>query len=153
MSGFTPSLALTALQFGQGIIQKNQAAKAYQGQNAALAAQQQADLAQRQKVQQINTRRRQERLRQILASQRARFGAQGLSSANGSAMAVLKGLSEKFDRDQADEGALEAFQADRINDRYNRQIRKNLLEASSARQRASFGLLRQGLRTLPLLEL
>ncbi len=153
MAGFNPMLALSVLQAGQGLIKSAGAAGAYKNANAALAANRQAELRQRQKIQDIDARRRRERLRQVMAAQRARFGAQGVSASSGSAGAVLRGLSDRADREGQDANGLEAFRISGINERYDRQRRRNLLEASGARKRTAFDLLRQGMRTIPLIEL
>ncbi len=153
MAGFNPMLALSVLQAGQGIIKSARTAGAYKNANAALAGRRQAELQQRQRAMDIDARRRRERLRQVMAAQRARFGAQGVAASSGSAGAVLRGLSDRANREGQDANKLEAFRAGGINERYDRQRRKNLLEASGARKRMAFDLLRQGMRTIPLIEL
>lgn len=153
MAGFNPMLALSVLQAGQGIIKSARSVGAYKNANAALAANRQAELQQRQRAMDIDARRRRERLRQVTAAQRARFGAQGVSVSSGSAGAVIRGLTRRANREGQDANELEALRVGGINDRYDRRKRKNLLEASSARKRMAFDLLRQGIRTVPLIEL
>ncbi|HEC91308.1 MAG TPA: hypothetical protein ENI55_06545 [Alphaproteobacteria bacterium] len=153
MAGFNPMIALSVLQAGQGLIKSARAAGAYKNANAALAGRRQAELRQRRQMQEIDARSRRERLRQAMAAQRARFGAQGVSASSGSAGAVLRGLSERSNRAGQDANKLEAFRVGGINERYNMQRRRNLLEASGARKRLAFDLLRQGMRTIPLIKL
>jgi hypothetical protein len=153
MAGFNPAAALTVLQLGQGIIKSAATSRSYKNANAVLAANRQVELRQRQKVMDINARRRRERLRQIMAAQRASFGAQGISASSGSAGAVLRGLTRRANRAGQDANKLEAFRVGGINERYDRQKQKNLLEASTARKRMAFDLLRQGMRTIPLIQL
>ena len=55
-----------------------------------------------QRTQQARDRQRQDQLRRAMASQRARAGASGLSSAGGSVQAILNGLIADSDRVGAD---------------------------------------------------
>ncbi len=152
MAGFNPMLALSVLQAGQGIIKSARTAGAYKNANAALAADRQSELQQRQKAMDIDARRRRERLRLVMAAKRARFGAQGISASSGSAEAVLQGFADRADREGQDANKLEALRVAGINERYDRRQRKNLLEASNARNRMAFDVLRRGMRNIPLIE-
>ena len=74
-------------------------AKAARQQNKALAQRQALEQRQLALSRNVETKNRREKLRTDQASQRARFGALGISSAGGSSGAVLRGLSTDAARD------------------------------------------------------
>lgn len=118
------SAGLTGLtQIGQLQQEKAQAAVA--------RAQNDAERARIQREYQVAERKRRDDLRQALAQQRARFGAGGISSASGSASAVLQGLQKRTDdasRDHLGSARLQQASSSRI----------NLFEQSAARKRSQF---------------
>jgi len=75
-----PTAAMSAMQLGMDMAQQNAA-------QAQAKAEAQAQTQQIQQTQAIQSRERQEQLRRALATQRARFGAQGIGG-DGSAAAV-----------------------------------------------------------------
>lgn len=140
--------AITILQTGIGLIQQRQQARV---QNAAAAAAAQSQTQQIRRAQEIRERQRREQLRRALASQRASFGAQGIGR-GGSADAVLKGLSEETEKRIGDERSLNDLRIGGINFTLEQRRRRNLLDLSSARNRAAFNLLGKGLQSFSLLE-
>jgi len=101
--------------------------------------------------QETEERQRREQLRRALATQRARFGAGGVSPAGGSAEALLTGLAAKEETNiQAGRG-LTDFRIEQINNDLAERRRRNLLEQSSARNQTIFNLLSKGARRISLL--
>jgi len=148
MGGLTSTAVLSVLQSGIGLVQARNQARA---QNAAAdaAAQSQVQLIQR--SQEIGERERRERLRRVLASQRAQFGAQGIGG-GGSADAVLQGFTKDTDRAIDDDRSLDALRIGSIDRALAERRRRNLLEASRAQTRVVFGQLGRTLGGLSLLE-
>ncbi len=129
-------------------------AQQQRGQKASMAAanaQAKARTEQMKRTQEIEDRRRQERLRQALASQRARYGAAGTGGTGGSADALLAGLSAKADRETQDSRELLDMRINAINDRLARQRNRGLLEARNSRVNAVFDLFTKKLPTRSLL--
>ena len=93
----------TVAMMGLKMIQSDQQAKVQQ--NAAMA-QQRADVQQRQYQLQIQEREKRDRLKRAQATQRSRFGAQGLNPAGGSAAALLEGLRKETEKSIADQWGL-----------------------------------------------
>ena len=149
MGGMIPGAAMTALQMGMDMAQQKQAQKEAQSQAKADAS---AQAQQIQQTQEINARQRQEQLRRALATQRARFGAQGIAAGGGSADAALGGLEAEAMREDADSRSVSDLRIDRLNDQLDWQRRRNLLEASSSQYRSAFSLIQRGLRSVPLLD-
>ena len=148
MGGIDPATALFAVKTGIDLIKQRQQARA---QNAAAGAVAQSQTQQIRRAQEIRERQRREQLRRVLASQRASFGAQGIGR-GGSADAVLKGLSDETERRTQDERGLNDLRIGDINFGLQQRRRRNLLELSSARNRAAFNLLGKGLQSFSLLE-
>jgi hypothetical protein len=144
MGGFLPSAALTALQAGMEMAQRDTA----QAEEKSTA---QAQIAQVRLAQQTEDRERRERLKRALATQRARFGAQGLSS-SASSDAVLGGLTKEVEQEALDSATQANFRVDRINDQLAWSRRKSLLSPSSPQNRYAFSMIQQGLRSIPLLD-
>ena len=145
MGGIVPTAAMSVLQMGFEAAQKS-------NQAAAQEADARSRTEQIRQVQQIEERQRRDHLRRALATQRARFGAQGIG-AGGSSQAVLSGLAAEAEQENADSRALASTRINRINDQLAWSRRKNLLEASRPGNRMAFGLLQQGFRNVPLLEI
>jgi hypothetical protein len=120
-------------------------------QAAAQEADARGQTEQIRQTQQIEARQRRDRLRRTMATQRARFGAQGLA-AGGSSQAVLAGLAAEAEQQSADSRTLAASRINRINNQLAWSQRTNLLEASRPENRMAFGLLQNGFRKVPLLD-
>jgi hypothetical protein len=155
MGGFVPAAAMSVMQLGAQSAQRKQQ-MSHQNQQAELAratqeAQARAQIEQIQQSGQTNERQRREALRRALATQRARFGAQGLG-AGGSADAVLAGMAAEAQREGGEARDLAQMRINQIRNQVAWQNRKNLLDASQFASRSAFNLVQQGLRTVPLLE-
>jgi hypothetical protein len=145
MGGMLPSAAMAALQMGLDADQQKNA----QSQAKAEAR---AQAKQIEQTQEIAARQRREQLRRALATQRARFGAQGVAAESGSAEATLSGLEAEAMREEAESRSLSELRIGRLNDQLDWQRRRNLLDASSSRYRSAFSLVQRGLRSVPLLD-
>lgn len=145
MGGVLPSAAMTALQMGLETAQQRTQAQAQKADARRQAEQVRL-------TQEANERQRRDRLRRVLATQRARFASQGIGE-GGSAQAVLGGLASEAERENAEGRALASSRISRINDELEWSRRRSLLEASRPANRLAFGLVQRGFRTLPLLEL
>jgi hypothetical protein len=110
---------------GLKMVQSGQQAKAQQ--NASLA-QQRADIQQRQYQLQIQERDKRARLKRVQATQRARFGAQGLNPAGGSAAALLAGLRKDTEKSIAEQRSIENMRINRLSEKTQAKARINLLE-------------------------
>jgi hypothetical protein len=136
---------MSALQLGMDAAQ----------QRAASAEARSDARAQSQQIQQsqaIADRQRRDQLRRALATQRARFGAQGITASAGSAEAALGGMAAEVERESADSRAVSSMRINKINDELDWQNRRNLLEASSPTYRTAFSLMQRGVRSFPLLD-
>jgi hypothetical protein len=143
MGGMLPSVAMSAVQMGLETAQQNRAEDAAKQQARAQAEQ-------LQEAQSIASQQRQDQLRRALASQRARFAAQGIAPDTGSADATLGGL--EADAAQADANA-QSLTDLRVGNLYDSlSQRRNLLDASDPRYRTAFSLLQRSLRSVPLLD-
>jgi len=146
MGAFTPTIAMTALQTGLQLVQAKQQART---DNAAAASAAQFQRQQAEQAQAIRERDRRERLRRALASQRARFGAQGIGGGigigGGSAEAVLTGLANDTERAIRDERERLGLSFQALERDLAERRRRNLLELSSARRRLAFGAVERGL--------
>jgi hypothetical protein len=120
---------LTGLSQLGGIRQQRQQQQIAQAQSAAQAR----ELQRRQAAEE---RKRRERLKANVATQRARFGASGLSSRGGSGAAVIAGLTQRTDQQSADAARDFEFQ------------RTNLLEASRPARRDGFKLFQKTISPL-----
>lgn len=144
MGGMLPTAAMSALQLGMDMAQQKNT-------QAEAKADARAQTQQVQQQQEIQSRERRQHLRRALATQRARFGAQGIAAGGGSAEAALGGLEAEAARDQQDATSLGTMRIDRINDELDWQQRRNLLDASSSRYRSAFSMMQRGLRSVPLI--
>lgn len=145
MSGFETTALPMILGFAQQIGSQVNARRAAKANQAAAANQANFQIQQIRKSEEIEERRRRERLRQALATQRARFGGQGISAGGGSAGALLDGLSKKAGSQSREAQTLAGFRIANINTRLTESRRRNLLEASSARNRLAFNLLEKSI--------
>ena len=109
MGGMIPSAAMTALQMGMDVAQQKSAEK-------EAKAEARAQTQQIQQTQAIATRQRQDQLRRALATQRARFGAQGVAAGSGSAEAALGGLEAEATREDAESRSLGELRIGRLSD-------------------------------------
>jgi hypothetical protein len=143
MGATLPTIALSAVQMGMAAAREKAAAEAQEDQ----AKSQTAQIRLQQKAE---DRARQERLRRALATQRARFGAQGIGS-SGSASAVLAGLVAEAEREAEESGALSNLRTKNIQDQLVWSQRKNLLDPSSPQNRLAFSYAQQGTNSMSLL--
>ena len=148
MGGFLPTAAMSAVQMGFAAAEQARQAEQMQ---AAQSANARAQINQIRLVNDIDSRRRQEQLRRALASQRARFGAQGITN-GGSAEAALHGLAAEAQQHDEDSRALAQQRIARINQDVEWSHRRNLLNSYQPQYRASLSLLQQGIRAIPLLD-
>ena len=144
MGGMLPTAAMSAMQLGMDMAQQNTA-------QAQAKAEARAQTLQIQQTQEIQARQRQDQLRRALATQRARFGAQGIGAGDGSAEAALGGLEAEAARQEQDASSLSGMRINRINDDLEWQQRRSLLDASASRYRSAFSLMQRSLRSVPLL--
>lgn len=145
MGGMVPTVAMSALQTGMDMAQRSAAQDQAKGEAQANAQQLAIN-------QQIADRDRQDQLRRALATQRARFGAQGLMAGSGSADAVLSGIQSEADQNQADANQLYQLRLDRIDDQLGWQSSRSLLDASEPAYRSAFSLMQRGVRSVSLLD-
>jgi hypothetical protein len=148
MGGFLPTAAMSAVQMGLAAAQQSRQAE---HMRAAQAADARAQINQIRLANDIDARRRQEQLRRALASQRARFGAQGVAT-GGSADAVLHGLAAESQRRDEDSRALAQQRIAGINQDIEWSDRRSLLNSYQPVYRGSLSLLQQGIRAIPLLD-
>jgi hypothetical protein len=128
MAAFMPSPWAVAANAGlTGLTQLNSIRQQRQQQLIAQA-QSAAQASELQRRHAVEERKRRERLKANVATQRARFGASGLSSRGGSGAAVITGLTQRTDQQSADAARDFEFQ------------RTNLLEASRPARRDGFKL-------------
>lgn len=73
---------------------------------------------------------RQDALRRAVAKRRAAFGASGIAADDGSAEAVLLGLSQDSDRDAAERQTLDTLKLTALDDSFASLRARNLLELS-----------------------
>lgn len=144
MGSAAPSLAMAALQVGMTAAQQ-------EASRSAQKADAKFQTAQIRAAQEVDDRSRRERLRQALATQRARYGASGLNN-SGSASAVLAGLAEESDRQALDAAGLADARIGRLQAQLATSNRTSLLAASQPYSRIAFGLVQRNLQTSPLLE-
>jgi len=141
--------AIAAASVGLQMVQQRQQQKAQ-----LRAAQHQAEVeTQRLRQRQdIENRQRQEQLKRTLASQRAAFGASGVSGRGGSADAVLQGMRNETARAISDQESVLGLQIGGINDQVDNIRRSNLLQRRNFLQQTALNAAIGGLKKLPLLE-
>jgi hypothetical protein len=155
MGSFVPAAAMSVLQLGAQSAQRNLQI-AQQNQQAALAraaeeAQARGQIEQIQQSAQANERQRQYAIKRALATQRARYGAQGIG-AGGSADSVLAGMAAEAQRENQETRKAAQLRINQIREQGAWRNTKNLLDASQFANRSAFNLVQQGLRTVPLLD-
>lgn len=121
--------------------QQDLAMKQLRAQQKLSEAQAEADAAQeRQKIAADTAAAEETRraaLRRVVASQRAKFGAQGLAPEGGSADAVLLGLFEESDAERARRNELDTLRTAAIDSDLAQQRSVNLLQSAQLAQRQS----------------
>ena len=140
MGGILPAVATTAMQTGLELAQQKAA-------SAEAKADTRAQQQQIQQTQEISDRQRRDQLRRALATQRARFGAQGIVTGSGSGAAALSGLEAEADRAETDSQALSNLRIGRLSDQLDWQRQRNLLSASAPAYRGAFSLFQRSLRS------
>ncbi len=138
--GGTELIIAQAVLGGLSAVQKSQAARS---QNRQLSAQQAIQEQQIAATRQIEDRRRKEQLRRDKATQRARFGALGLSASGGSAAAVLRGLSTRSALENQDRSRLFDIRLQGLGQDFSARRRRNLLEVRNDFLNKSVGFLHQ----------
>lgn len=73
------------------------------------------------------SRKRQQALKRAVASQQARFGAQGIDTTNGSGEAVLLGLYQESDEEKSYRDRLQKIREDSLKQDIESRSRRNLL--------------------------
>jgi hypothetical protein len=144
MGGMVPTAAMSALQLGMDSAQQD-------ASRQQAKAEAQAQTQQIQQTQQVQSQQRQDQLRRALATQRARFGAQGIAATGGSVDATLAGLQAEADRDEANAQSLNSLRISRINNQADWQGRKSLFDVSSQQYRTAFSIMQRGLNSTSLL--
>lgn len=136
----------TLVMAGMNMINARQQTKA---QNAAIAAQQQQQTQRLEYARAVRERQQREQLRRDQASRRARFGASGVSSAGGSAQALINGIATEAEQNIRDMRTPYQFRIDDLGSAATKKRRANLLEYKS--QATNFGINTFG-RLISLLE-
>ncbi|PZQ48714.1 MAG: hypothetical protein DI551_01120 [Micavibrio aeruginosavorus] len=77
------------------------------------------------------------KLRKVMAEQKARFGANGVSSSDGSSRAVLYGLLSESDEDQDSINQSYAIRNSILDQNYNSQKALNTLQLTQLKERSS----------------
>lgn len=144
MGGTEALLAISAMSTAMGVQQAHSQSKAA---NKAAQAQVNAQARQLRESQAIEERRERERLKQNLATQRARFGAAGVSGAGGSSAALLKGLFDRTERDLDDTRRLNLMRTEDLYTNLAHTKRRNLLDASGKIGQSVLGLAEAGVRS------
>ncbi|MBK8174233.1 MAG: hypothetical protein IPK66_02770 [Rhodospirillales bacterium] len=144
MGGMLPTAAMSVMQMGLESAQQGAA-------SAQAQAEADAQVQQIRQTQQIDSQQRRDQLRRALATQRARFGAQGITG-GASSQAVLSGIEADAAQEEADSQALSNLRIGKIQQDADWQRRRNLLDASSPTYRSAFSLVQRGLRSVPLLD-
>ncbi|MEK7244437.1 MAG: hypothetical protein AAB223_00265 [Pseudomonadota bacterium] len=145
MGGFAPQAIMTVIGLGLNAIQTQRQAKAGRAQVETEAAANAADVETQRAAAE---REREERLRRALATQRARFAAQGLDPAQGSAAAVLGGLVAEAEREAEEDREQVNSRLGLLDRRRRRQL--DLLSASG--ERAALNIFRRALPSRSLLD-
>ena len=148
MASFIPTAAMAVMQMGVDTAQRGRQARIAQS-TAADQAQFQAE--QIRQAQAIESEKRRRALRDALATQRARFGAQGVA-VGASADAVLGGLAKEAADQERHSGALNNLRIGQIQNQAAWSGRRNLLEQSQSTYRAAFNLAQKGLQRVPLFD-
>ncbi len=136
-----------AAQIGLGMAQDNQSLRSKNERTRAQNKNTNSEIRRRQIA---ADRKRREALKRSLATKRAKFGARGTGSLDGSSLAVLNGLIAQSSRDAADSARSSDAQVATNNQSANYSIQSSLLGASHQRQRILGNLL---LKSLPLFSL
>jgi len=132
--------ASIALQLGMEYLSNSQNAKA---SNRVAQAKASANAANIKRATDIEERRKREALKRITASQRARFGAQGVGGRGGSADSVIGGFAKSHDNDIADSRLIANEQINGLQTTLGATKSANLLDASTATRRFAFSLLKK----------
>lgn len=148
MGGFVTSAALSAMQY---VVDEKQRTAQSKVEQAAAQSEAQAEVAQIQQAEAVEKADRQDRLRRALATQRARFGAQGTGSGDSSA-AALGGLAADADREAREAAELTDIRLQRVNDQLATVKRKSLLDTKYPRYQKAISAVRQGVSGLSLLD-
>jgi hypothetical protein len=145
MGGFEPA---SAAMFALNMIKQNQQAKA-QERSARVSGDR--EISRLRQEQAVRDRQRRDQLKRVQATQRARFGAQGVGR-SGSADAVLDGLGAATARNIADDSSAVASRITDINTGVQNIRRRNLLQRRNMVTDRIFGEIRNRLPTISLFD-
>lgn len=139
MSGFAEFVPVAMAVASQVLKQQTQQQQV-KAQNRAAEAAAQAQMDQIRQAQEIENRRRSQALAVEMASQRARFGASGISTAGGSAEAVLLGLQTRADQESADSDSIYDTRYQNISSQLQSARERNLLSLADGWNRTALGI-------------
>ena len=148
LASFIPTAAMAVMQMGVDAAQRGKQAKIAQSAAADLGRFQAEQIRQ---AQAIESEKRRRALREALATQRARFGAQGVAG-GASADAVLSGLAKEAADQERQAGALNRLRIGQIENQNAWFSRRNLLEQSQSTYQSAFNLAKKSLQKVPLLD-
>jgi hypothetical protein len=157
MSGIAPITAIALGQSALGAVQGIGSANAARAQMDAQAQSVAANAARQRQMlalqQEADTRKRRNLLERTTARARVSFGARGLSDADGSAGALLSGIENEFETEQADRDRAYGLQMSGLDQgladslgRIEQARSRNLLDQQQDIQRRVTGLLSWGLK-------
>jgi hypothetical protein len=132
-----PTLAMSAVKMG---MQSAQQRAALGNQNEEIKAAQAAE-----------QRERQSRLKRALSTQRARFGAQGISGGD-SSEASLRGLIKEAENDASESSERASLRMNRMRSQAEWSQRRSLLQLGSPLGRSGAGLIQGGLGRISLFD-
>jgi len=134
MAGFSflAQMLPTALSVANSVNAAKQAKKDYAVRDAEITQATQLQQQQQQLEAEKDTTARRDALRRAVARQKASFGGQGIDSSEGSAEAILLGLSRQSDVEQAQQDSLNQLRNQALENNAATQQRKNLLELNKS---------------------
>ncbi len=158
MSGIEPVTAIALGQTALGAVRGIGSANAARAQMDAQAQSVAANAARQRQMlalqQEADTRKRRNLLERTTARARASFGARGLSNSDGSAGALLSGIENEFETEQADRDRAYGLQLGGLNQgladslgRIEQARSRSLLDQQQDIQRRVGSLLSWGLRS------
>ncbi len=158
MSGIEPLTAIALGQSALGAVHGIGSANAARAQMDAQAKSVAANAARQRQLlalqQESDTRRQRNLLERTTARARVSFGARGLSDADGSAGALLSGIENEFEIEQADRDRAYGLQLSGLDQgladslgRIEQARSSSLLDRQQDVQRRVSGLLRWGLKS------
>lgn len=123
------AVAMTIISTAVSTIQKQAQAKAQRRAQQATTNQQ---IAQRQQQQQIREKQQRDQQKQAQATARASFGARGVTSAGGSANAVVDGIRARTDEKISDDRQVSDFGIEALRENQRQRSRQSVLESRNS---------------------